>query len=194
MLAANCALMRLPAATVQRRPDYWRDGALTVAEPERRGVPSTGASQRAPSTLTAPINCIHRFGHDMDRAACSNIVAKCMLDGEDIGEWMVLRGWAVAYVYYSYEYTRAEATAKAGERGIWASEFEMPWEWRKMMSGNDAPGDCHIKGNINSEGVHIYHVPGGKWYDRTKVSTEKGERWFCSEAEAADAGWRASRE
>ncbi len=51
----------------------------------------------------------------MCRAACSNIVAKCILNGEDIGEWMVLRGWAVAYVYYSYEYTRAEATAKARE-------------------------------------------------------------------------------
>ena len=80
------------------------------------------------------------------------------------------------------------------EEAIRLIPVEMPWDWRKTMSGNEAPGDCHIKGNINSESERIYHVPGGKWYDRTKVSTEKGERWFCSEAEAADAGWRASRE
>ncbi len=50
------------------------------------------------------------------------------------------------------------------------------------------------KGNINSESERIYQVPEGKWYDRTKISVEKGERWFCSEAEAQAAGWRASRE
>ena len=66
--------------------------------------------------------------------------------------------------------------------------------WRKMARVNDAPGDCQIKGNINKEGERIYHVPGGKWYDRTKVNTEKGERWFCSEVEAADAGWRAAKQ
>ncbi|WP_116133100.1 thermonuclease family protein [Tropicimonas sp. IMCC34043] len=27
-------------------------------------------------------------------------------------------------------------------------------------------------------------------YDRTRISTEKGERWFCSESEAVTAGWR----
>ena len=52
-----------------------------------------------------------------------------------IGEWMVLRGWAVAYVRYSDEYTSAEAIAKARERGIWEGYFKMPWEWRKMMRG-----------------------------------------------------------
>ena len=52
-----------------------------------------------------------------------------------IGEWMVLHGWAVAYVRYSSDYTRAEAIAKAKGRGIWDSDFEMPWEWRKMMRG-----------------------------------------------------------
>ena len=62
-----------------------------------------------------------------------------------------------------------------------------------VVTGDNDDG-CLIKGNINNKGERIYHLPGGKWYDRTKISTEKGERWFCSEAEAADAGWRASRE
>ncbi|RWM84590.1 MAG: hypothetical protein EOR84_33055 [Mesorhizobium sp.] len=30
-------------------------------------------------------------------------------------------------------------------------------------------------------------------HDRTVTSTGKGERWFCSEAEARAAGWRKAR-
>ena len=51
---------------------------------------------------------------------------------------------------------------------------------------------CRIKGNISRYG-RIYHVPGGYYYDRTRIDPSKGERWFCSEAEARTAGWRRSR-
>ena len=50
--------------------------------------------------------------------------------------------------------------------------------------------DCLIKGNINSHGERIYHMPGSKWYARTKISPSRGERWFCTEEEAIRAGWR----
>ena len=54
------------------------------------------------------------------------------------------------------------------------------------------PEYCRIKGNINMEsGVRVYHTPDSPWYDRTEIDTNKGERWFCTEQEAADAGWRA---
>jgi endonuclease YncB( thermonuclease family) len=55
-----------------------------------------------------------------------------------------------------------------------------------------ATGDCRIKGNISERG-RIYHVPGSEWYDRTQIDTSQGERWFCTEAEAKAAGWRAPR-
>ena len=52
---------------------------------------------------------------------------------------------------------------------------------------------CDIKGNISiNSGARIYHVPGQKYYDDTKIRYEYGERWFCSEAEARKAGWRKS--
>lgn len=35
--------------------------------------------------------------------------------------------------------------------------------------------------------------PGGAYYDSTVIEPEKGERYFCSEAEAQAAGWRAAR-
>jgi hypothetical protein len=44
-----------------------------------------------------------------------------------------------------------------------------------------------IKGNINSKGDKVYHVPGGRYYEGTKA-----EEMFCSEAEAEAAGYRKS--
>jgi endonuclease YncB( thermonuclease family) len=54
-------------------------------------------------------------------------------------------------------------------------------------------GPCRIKGNINDQGDRIYHVPGSDAYERTGISTSRGERWFCTEEEARKAGWRAPR-
>jgi len=48
-----------------------------------------------------------------------------------------------------------------------------------------------IKGNVNRKDERIYHTPwGSRHYGRTRINTAKGERWFCSEREALDAGWR----
>ena len=53
---------------------------------------------------------------------------------------------------------------------------------------------CNIKGNVSIEtGERIYHVPGQKYYHDTRIVSEYGERWFCSESEARRAGWRKSR-
>ncbi|MDN5305299.1 MAG: competence protein ComEC, partial [Fusobacteriaceae bacterium] len=49
----------------------------------------------------------------------------------------------------------------------------------------DSNGNGLIKGNINSKGEKIYHIPGDPWYDRTKA-----EVWFKTEAEAQSAGFR----
>lgn len=43
-----------------------------------------------------------------------------------------------------------------------------------------------IKGNANS---HVYHVPGGAYYESTKDNIV----WFCSEKEAENAGYRKSK-
>lgn len=53
--------------------------------------------------------------------------------------------------------------------------------------------DNAIKGNINSKGDKIYHVPGSAKYAATKIDETKGERWFANEDEAIVAGWRAPR-
>ena len=71
-----------------------------------------------------------------------------------------------------------------------------PWEWRRgkrIVANDNAVGQCRIKGNISRSGERIYHIPGGQYYDRTKINPSKSERWFCSEAEAIAAGWRRSK-
>jgi hypothetical protein len=53
---------------------------------------------------------------------------------------------------------------------------------------------CDIKGNISFDTKEkIYHVPGGEWYDKANISPAYGERWFCSEQEAINNGWRKSQ-
>ena len=50
---------------------------------------------------------------------------------------------------------------------------------------------CNIKGNIShNSGRRIYHMPGDCDYERTRISTARGERYFCTEAEARAAVWR----
>ena len=52
-----------------------------------------------------------------------------------------------------------------------------------------------IKGNIEPRaGEQIYHVPGGFFYSTTVISASDGDRWFCTEEEALEAGCEPSAE
>lgn len=72
-----------------------------------------------------------------------------------------------------------DAPSRPGAAGAAAASPAMP----------PRPGDCLIKGNISSSG-RIYHLPGSDSYDATRIDESRGERWFCTEAEARAAGWR----
>ncbi len=75
-----------------------------------------------------PVTC-EDLGHDRYK----RIIARCSVAGEDLEKWMVTNGWALAYRRYSLDYVDEEAEAQAARRGIWASEFVKPWEWRRGM-------------------------------------------------------------
>lgn len=137
---------------------------------------------------------------ERDRDRYGRIVALCRADGHDLGAWLVSRGWALAYRRYSTDYVAVEEAAKAARRGLWRGEFVPPWDWRSgarltslHSDGNRDDGNCRIKGNISRAGELIYHLPGGQYYDRTRIDPARGERWFCTESEARTAGWRRSR-
>jgi hypothetical protein len=55
------------------------------------------------------------------------------------------------------------------------------------------PTGCPIKGNVSTDTrERIYHVPGGQFYSETIIDASRGERWFCTEEEARNNGWRRS--
>lgn len=54
---------------------------------------------------------------------------------------------------------------------------------------------CEIKGNISSsDNEKIYHLPGDRGYNSTKIDPNKGERWFCTSAEAEANGFRHAQQ
>ncbi|MCH7835536.1 MAG: thermonuclease family protein [Chloroflexi bacterium] len=110
-------------------------------------------------------------------------------------------GYAAATAFppdirYAELFSALETQARAQGRGLWGPACATP-QPSPMVDGPcdfSGTGEPVIKGNISlSTGEKIYHVPGGEFYDRTVIDEAKGERWFCTEAEAVAAGWRKSK-
>lgn len=51
------------------------------------------------------------------------------------------------------------------------------------------PCDPVVKGNVSSDGRKLYHLAGMRNYEQVVIDEAKGEKTFCSEQEAIDAGW-----
>lgn len=129
-------------------------------------------------------------------------------DGRSIAEWLVENGQALDWPRYSDgAFVAQQSVATKARRGLWQGRFQEPWVWRAENSVTPAARtttpspsftfvgspSCNIKGNISAKGERVYHVPGQKFYSQTKISESKGERWFCSEGEAREAGWRKAK-
>lgn len=165
--------------------------------------------RRAAFALSDKIGTQNLSCHVQDHDKYGRSVATCALGSVDLNGWMVSSGWALAYRQYSIAYVGAEAEAQTAKLGLWQGEFTPPWEWRHSYGDErvaiDAPAEkpaagaradssgCVIKGNISARGERIFHVPGQQYYSQTTINETKGERWFCSKAEAIAAGWRASK-
>ena len=143
---------------------------------------------------------------EMDIDSYGRSVAVCSNGTVDLSAEMAAAGLALAYRQYSDDYIDEEDLARMERRGLWSSTFTAPWNWRREDTERSSGGrasppapsgpadpDCKIKGNINAQGEHIYHVPGSPSYQATGIDGRRGERWFCSEAEAEREGWRAPR-
>lgn len=141
-------------------------------------------------------------------------------DGTDFGKQLIRNGYAYEYTYnlpYKNQsiYKSAQKYASDNELGLWSpstcpteppssqpeptptivpvTQTNTPNTQQSASGGvyTNPDGSCAIKGNISSKSKEkIYHVPGQRDYNRTKINTTKGERWFCTEQEATNAGWR----
>lgn len=136
----------------------------------------------------AAVRCVAR---DIDRYG--RTVAQCNVAGRDLGHDMVAAGYAVAFRRYSMDYAKVEDAARRGKTGLWAAQMQDPAAYRAQAAAAPAaPATCAIKGNISGSG-RIYHMAGQEHYAATRISTARGERWFCTEDDARAAGWRAAR-
>lgn len=135
--------------------------------------------------------------YSRERDIYARQIAVCVVDGQDINALLVGEGLAWAFVRFSDDYVALEAQARADAAGVWQGAAEAPWDyrenrWERAAAESPRPG-CPIKGNINRSGEKIYHTPWSPSYARTVINESAGERWFCDEAEAVEAGWRAPR-
>ena len=75
------------------------------------------------------VGAVHCEGSAYDRY--KRLIAVCFSGSINLNAEMVRQGWALAYRRYSKDYVVAEVEAREAKRGIWAGEFEPPWEWRR---------------------------------------------------------------
>lgn len=139
-----------------------------------------------------------------ERDKYGRLLAYFYVDGKMVNKMLLEKGLArVAYVYppntkYLDEFEAIQKKAQQKEVGIWSIENYVTsrgftetktkyTEQKKTATINNGCTEPTIKGNINSKGEKIYHIPSGQYYQVTKA-----EEMFCTEKEAQEAGYRKS--
>lgn len=118
--------------------------------------------------------------------------ATCQVNGADIAGQLVRGGHVFATTGLFATYASAEREARTNRAGLWRGDTLRPAEYRAKVwdeAKQSAPDGCPIKGTIAGENK-TYLVPWAGSYEKAKVRSERGERWFCTEAEARAAGWK----
>jgi len=124
--------------------------------------------------------------------------------GDMVNAALVRDGYAQSSTYppdvkHQATFIELQRQAREAGRGLWGASCSSPTAAPPPPVGGvggcefSANGNPMIKGNINREGEKIYHVPGQRHYDETVINEGAGERWFCTEGEAVESGWRKAK-
>ena len=151
----------------------------------------TRAAERLSELLAADELSCEALGRDR----YGRVISRCIAGGQDVAARLVEEGLAWAFIEYSGDYIATEVGARDAGQGIWQAVTQTAWDyradrWARAVAAS--PAGCPIKGNING-GERIYHTPWSPYYARIVMDPDKGERWFCDEAQATAAGWRPAR-
>lgn len=126
--------------------------------------------------------------------ASGRLQATCTVADRDLAAELAGKGLVFAEEGVFSRYASREREAREAKRGVWrTSSPERPKAYRDRrweVARKAAPEGCPIKGHIVS-GDRVYVLPWSAQYERVRVRERSGGRWFCSEAEARAAGWRA---
>src|SRR3990167_7640339 len=133
-----------------------------------------------------------------DRDKYSRLLRYVWLGDMLINQTLVEQGFAKSYSYppdvkYQDRFVEAEKQARDNKLGLWtacaSASASVPLATPTAQAATANPS-CTIKGNISASGEKIYHLQGCGSYSKTTIDEKRGERWFCTEAEAQFAGWR----
>ncbi len=119
----------------------------------------------------------------------------CHTGDKDVAAELVGGGHVFANSGLFTAYGSLESAARSGKAGIWAGDAARPDDYRAQKweeAKRDAPDGCPIKGNTKG-GRRIYVLPWSQGYERVRMGG-KGDRWFCSESEARQAGWKPAEQ
>ena len=58
-------------------------------------------------------------------------LAECFVNNESLSSYLVRSGYAFAYRKYSTKFVLDEDFARVNKTGMWAMEFDYPWDYRK---------------------------------------------------------------
>lgn len=120
-------------------------------------------------------------------------LARCFNGSVDLGAEMIASGMAWAVPDDPSPYREAAARAKAERKGFWRDTSEAPWLFRARRAKEVAAREgspCTVKGVVDGTRKTLI-TPWSPWYRDVDVVEARGDRWFCSEAEAVAEGWRA---
>lgn len=114
------------------------------------------------------------------------------LPAEDrIAPWQIRdywRGHREAFTDFA-EQTQADCNAASGQVDTEPGTFSFA-----PTPGLSPPDpDCAIKGSVSASGKRLYLMPADRNYRFTYIDPDDGERWFCSEQNALEAGWQRGR-
>jgi endonuclease YncB( thermonuclease family) len=119
----------------------------------------------------------------------------CSIESVDINAELVRQGFVFADGGASSRYAAQEADARNARLGVWIADTQRPAEFRAKAweeAKRRAPDGCPIKGQVTGA-ERVYVLPGTPSYDRLRVLASRGDRWFCSEQDAAAAGFKAAQ-
>jgi endonuclease YncB( thermonuclease family) len=150
------------------------------------------AAQSALSKVVAvrPVRC-RLSGTD----SAGRPLGHCSIDSVDINADLVRQGFAFAEGGASSRYGAQEQDARHAKAGMWVADAQRPAEFRAKVweeAKRRAPDGCPIKGQVTGT-ERVYVLPGTPAYERLRMYASRGDRWFCSEQEAAAAGFKAAQ-
>ena len=168
------------------------------------------ASSKTKSLLAGKKVILEKDDSQGDRDKYNRLLRYVVLpDSTNVNLALIEQGYAYEYTYntpykYQADFKNAQKLAMNQQKGLWgtvcqkiaSSASKKPVVTQSKESKQQktvsisSDSKCTIKGNISSNKDKIFHAPGCKSYDKTVIDESAGEKWFCSESEALQAGWR----